>query len=454
MSLQQNFEQELKVILRALLEHCLNKYGSEPSKTWTAQRLFLQGGSEPLDYIHIYKNSTPKHWHYVGFGLSDIHGYSQYCDLYKKLTKDSDVPQLIDLYPNGKLNGFGFELTMRVKCNSEQEWNDSPPDWPLRLMQLLAKYVVQTRNVFNVGDHIAWYSPLDKSSSKIQHVFFALDPTLRDAKTDSGPVRFIQIVGACSEELQRAQQWGVRGILKMMQQCEKTGGALLVTDMRREETIFDLDSSREEEVVKAIKREGSDMVQFSAAHETSYTVPSWFTSSDRSENIDEDRTIPHQIIDTQEDQPARTPSRMSVGSETALKIENTKLQDIRYYRQMYISLDHRAALILPVMLDGRLAHGRHFSIQSPKGNSTITFVPEGGGMTPFEVFVNREMPIAKLGHWLQIFVPESLRNQMSETIGRDFSCEAQSGPGKKALKVHKNYTWPESHLNLTVKKAS
>lgn len=36
------------------------------------------GGSECLDYISIYHNpgneSSSAHWHYVTFGLSDLHG--------------------------------------------------------------------------------------------------------------------------------------------------------------------------------------------------------------------------------------------------------------------------------------------------------------------------------------------------------------------------------------------
>lgn len=38
------------------------------------------GGPDPLDYISMYVNSgdverrIPAHWHYVTFGLSDLHG--------------------------------------------------------------------------------------------------------------------------------------------------------------------------------------------------------------------------------------------------------------------------------------------------------------------------------------------------------------------------------------------
>ena len=38
------------------------------------------GGPDPLDYISMYSNpgdpdrQIPPHWHYISFGLSDLHG--------------------------------------------------------------------------------------------------------------------------------------------------------------------------------------------------------------------------------------------------------------------------------------------------------------------------------------------------------------------------------------------
>jgi suppressor of fused-like protein len=38
------------------------------------------GGPDPLDYISMYANpgdaacGIPPHWHYISFGLSDLHG--------------------------------------------------------------------------------------------------------------------------------------------------------------------------------------------------------------------------------------------------------------------------------------------------------------------------------------------------------------------------------------------
>lgn len=59
------------------------------------------------------------------FGLSDLHGD---CRVHKHRTTDGP-------------SGFGFELTFRLLKDSSET---SPPTWPARLMQSLAKYVFKT----------------------------------------------------------------------------------------------------------------------------------------------------------------------------------------------------------------------------------------------------------------------------------------------------------------------
>lgn len=60
------------------------------------------------------------------FGLSDLHGDNRVHN-----TKNG---------PDGP-SGFGFELTFRLLKDSSET---SPPTWPARLMQSLAKYVFKT----------------------------------------------------------------------------------------------------------------------------------------------------------------------------------------------------------------------------------------------------------------------------------------------------------------------
>lgn len=51
----------------------------------------------------------------------------------------------------------------------------------------------------------------------------------------------VQIVGVCAEELKAAQQWNGRSFVALMQRVPGAGGPWLVTDMRRGETVFELD---------------------------------------------------------------------------------------------------------------------------------------------------------------------------------------------------------------------
>lgn len=84
--------------LRSLLDRCLKVYPGQVNPlqvstlvkfwfvflvfafTFSSNMFFRLGGPDPLDYISMYSNEgdtktgIPPHWHYVSFGLSDLHG--------------------------------------------------------------------------------------------------------------------------------------------------------------------------------------------------------------------------------------------------------------------------------------------------------------------------------------------------------------------------------------------
>lgn len=161
------------------------------------------GGPDPLDYISMYTNAglpergIPPHWHYISFGLSDLHGDGRVHD-----TPGTDTP-----------SGFGFELTFRLKRETGET---APPTWPAAVMQALAKYVFQSANTLIVGDHVSWHCALDNSESRIQHMLMSDDPQLGVANTPFGQVHFVQIVGVTTEELQAAQHWNGPGVLDIL----------------------------------------------------------------------------------------------------------------------------------------------------------------------------------------------------------------------------------------------
>uniref|UniRef100_A0A131YMV8 Suppressor of fused n=1 Tax=Rhipicephalus appendiculatus TaxID=34631 RepID=A0A131YMV8_RHIAP len=67
--------------LEALYSACLQIYSDQPNPLQVAAVLkYWLGGPDPLDYISMYANQGDEskdispHWHYVSFGLSDLHG--------------------------------------------------------------------------------------------------------------------------------------------------------------------------------------------------------------------------------------------------------------------------------------------------------------------------------------------------------------------------------------------
>lgn len=220
----------------------------------TALVKYWLGGPDPLDYISMYTNpgdptrNIPPHWHYVSFGLSDLHG-------------DGRVHDLQQQGGDSSTSGFGFELTFRLK---KEPTESSPPTWPAALMQALARYVFQSENILCCGDHVSWHAPLDASESRIQHMLMAEDPQLAAINSPFGKVTFIQIVGVCLEELQASQQWNGLGVLELMRETASAGGLWLLTDMQRARTIFEINPRLTDKVEEGIVSEGSNLSGVSA----------------------------------------------------------------------------------------------------------------------------------------------------------------------------------------------
>jgi len=71
-------------------------------------------------------------------------------------------------------------------------------------------------NTLYAGDHVSWHCGLDGSESRLQHMLMGEDPQLQVTVTPHGSVRFVQIVGACLEELQTVQRWNGPGVLQIL----------------------------------------------------------------------------------------------------------------------------------------------------------------------------------------------------------------------------------------------
>jgi len=183
-------------------------YGHTPSQQWRTVQTYRQGGGDPLDGICVYRVDGPRpHWHYVSFGLSELYG------------KEIDDMQR---------SGWGFELTLRVARQLDEV---QPPVWPLRLLQNLARYVVETGNVFQPGDHMDLNGPIaEGADTMLRAAMFAADPLLPSLETPNGRLSFVQVVGVTLDELRAAKAWNITGFLTLFAGCRDS---LLRTDLRR-----------------------------------------------------------------------------------------------------------------------------------------------------------------------------------------------------------------------------
>lgn len=219
---------------------------------------FRLGGQDPLDYISMYFNpgkpelNIPPHWHYITFGLSDLHG-------------DGRVHQVDNSNETTEcLSGMGFELSFRLIKQTPSSETDKPPTWPANLLQALARYVFQTGNRFVIGDNVPWRKSLDNSTSNIQHMLIANDPQLMRTETPFGWVDFCQIVGVTEEELDQASRWNGKGVLNLLKKDPTTGGEWLITNMNRSQSVFELFPETLQQLEKDLESEGSDLAGVNA----------------------------------------------------------------------------------------------------------------------------------------------------------------------------------------------
>ncbi|XP_018580681.1 suppressor of fused homolog isoform X5 [Scleropages formosus] len=393
--------------LQAIYGECRRLYQDQPNPLQvTAIVKYWLGGPDPLDYISMYRNlgcpaqEIQEHWHYVSFGLSDLYG-------------DNRVHEFTG--PDGP-SGFGFELTFRLKREPDET---APPTWPAELMQGLARYVFQSENTFCSGDHISWHSPLDNSESRIQHMLLTEDPQLQPVQTPFGLVTFLQIVGVCTEELQAAQQWNGQGVLDLLRSVHMAGGPWLITDMRRGETIFDIDPHlQQERVDKGIESEGSNLSGVSAKC-------AWDDLSHPPEDEDDSRSI-------------------CIGSQPR-RLSDKDTEQIREALRRGLELNGKA--VLPPISSqrqnhdrpqGRLLHGRHFTYKSITGDTAITFVSMGVE----GAFATEEHPYAAHGPWLQVLLTEELVEQMLDDL--------QDLTAREEPILPKEYSWPDKKLKISI----
>ncbi|KAK6639184.1 hypothetical protein RUM43_007454 [Polyplax serrata] len=421
----------------------------------TAVVKYWLGGPDPLDYISMYLNpgnpsiNVPPHWHYISFGLSDLHGDGRVHEI-----SEPDSP-----------SGFGFELTFRLKREPEET---APPTWPAAVMQALAKYVFSSGNTLCPGDHVSWHCALDNSESRIQHMLMYQDLQLGTAQTPFGSVNFVQVVGVTKEELQAAQHWNGPGVLDILKKLSGAGGEWLVTDMRRGESMLELDINAQDIVERGIEAEGSNLSGVSARcswvekdFETDFNSNGHCSNLARSElgspRISEQESqqikselkkgllstkpgMSNSLIKTEDFEDLDSIS-MRKGSCTLHggMAESTELVHVVHLEGIHLTFNLESGVLLPLAIRGRVKHGRHFTFKSVLGDTAITFVASSVTGT----FVNSDHPYAAHGPWLQVLIQDDFAME----IARDVEILNQNSD---ELALPKTFAWPDRKLIITI----
>jgi hypothetical protein len=120
---------------------------------------------------------------YVSYGLSE---------LFEKTSEDAAV------------SGFGFELSLRIPASGEQ----TPPTWPLRLLQALGHHALEQGGGFDSGHVLNLGAPLvpDDSDGPRDCALTGLiclpDPLLGKINTVHGSLLFLRLFGVTPDELE------------------------------------------------------------------------------------------------------------------------------------------------------------------------------------------------------------------------------------------------------------
>ncbi|XP_013390520.1 suppressor of fused homolog isoform X2 [Lingula anatina] len=454
--------------LEAIYNACRRLYPEQPNPLQvTAVVKYWLGGPDPLDYISMYANpgdpdrNIPPHWHYISFGLSDLHG-------------DGRVHQ--NTGPESP-SGFGFELTLRLK---REPGETAPPTWPAALLQALARYVFQSENTLCSGDHVSWHAPLDNSDSRVQHMLMTDDPQLQPITTPHGIVNFVQIVGCCSEELKAAQHWNGAGVIELLKTIPIAGGPWLITEMRRGETVFEIDPTLQDRVDQGIENEGSNLSGVSAR--CAWEEPS---DIDRHDKVNEEENKENRFIDgdrrgssdierphisafeseqikatlkkglntahqikqepvDNEYSPSHQPDQQTGGSRKESFDSNvssegpSELCRTRTLDAVHLKFNVEAGSLLPLALRGRLKHGRHFTFKSALNDVAITLVSS----SVLGAIVDEEHPYGAHGPWLQVLFTDDFVERLLVQM------EELSTP--ENIHPPKVYSWPEKRLCITI----
>ncbi|XP_052869915.1 suppressor of fused homolog [Anopheles cruzii] len=430
--------------LQKLIEQCLKIYPDQtnPLQVTTVLKYWL-GGQDPLDYISMYHNPgdpkqhIPPHWHYVSFGLSDLHGDGR---VHLSDTSGGLEPR----------SGMGFELTFRLLKSPNAPPDERPPTWPANLLQSLAKYVFQSGNRLCAGDNVPWRRPLDNSRANgtfaIQQMLIAEDPQLPRTETPFGWVDFLQIVGVTVEELEQASRWNGKGVLNLLCKDPATGGPWLITDLKRSCSVFEQFPATLRQLEIDLEKEGSDLAGVNADLTFKELAKGALVATIKQEVLDPEEELSRSIsscnIGVKQEPTADDEGSLerSTGSSDMVNpFDNPNIPSRVFpLTGIELTLAPYAAKFLTLAVKDRIRHGRHFTFKAQ--HMAVTFVAESVTGS----IVTRHSPYAVLGNWVQILIPNRLVARMVESFSELDTKNADN------LKIPLSYEWPEHNLKFII----
>ncbi|MEL4506144.1 suppressor of fused domain protein [Luteococcus sp. H138] len=183
----------------AITAACEAAHPGQPAFHFRVQVPHFMGGNDPLSLVAVYRETNGEpHWHYIGYGLSDIY-----------LRNRSDDPRAT--------SGRGYELTYRLADPAAADQGAQPPIWPVTELQFLARYVLGSGNDFVVGDHMRLARPITNAApTGLTGLGFMADPQLGAIRTPAGGVSFVQVVGIAEDELDAMAGWSGSKFLELL----------------------------------------------------------------------------------------------------------------------------------------------------------------------------------------------------------------------------------------------
>ena len=195
-------------------EQLLKIYGEQHEpRHFAAELPYGLGGDDPLHGVSFYTSTAQEpHFHFVTYGFSELF-YDEEC-------------------AGGEYSNFGFELTFRLKIESEDE--EEHMGWVYNLLQNVARYVFQTGKWFEPFHFLPVGGSIKAGAdSDVTALAFVVDPELGKMDTPHGEVVFLQAVGLTTAEFEALKQNPTTTETeKLIRQFQQTN-PLLITDLDR-----------------------------------------------------------------------------------------------------------------------------------------------------------------------------------------------------------------------------